>query len=221
MDLISTLIFLSSGLFLGWSLGANDASNVFGTAVGSRMIRFSTAATICSSFIIIGAVTAGAGAAHGLGKLGAVNALAGSFTVALAAAITVLWMTKLGLPVSTSQAVVGAIIGWNLFSESPTNTNDLTKIIGTWITCPILAALFAAVLYKLVVIFISITKPHLLSLDRNVRIGLILVGAFGSYALGANNIGNVMGVFVPSVPFKDIKVANFVNISAVEQLFFL
>ena len=29
-------IFLSSGLFLGWSLGANDGSNVFGTAVGTR-----------------------------------------------------------------------------------------------------------------------------------------------------------------------------------------
>jgi len=25
--------FLSSALFLGWTLGANDASNVFGTAV--------------------------------------------------------------------------------------------------------------------------------------------------------------------------------------------
>jgi PiT family inorganic phosphate transporter len=31
--------------------------------------------------------------------------------VALAAALTVTWMTRLGLPVSTSQAVVGAIIG--------------------------------------------------------------------------------------------------------------
>ena len=42
---IAILIFLCSGLFLGWSLGANDASNVFGTAVASRMIRFATAAS--------------------------------------------------------------------------------------------------------------------------------------------------------------------------------
>ena len=40
----ATVFFLSSGLFLGWSLGANDAANVFGTAVGARMIRFTTAA---------------------------------------------------------------------------------------------------------------------------------------------------------------------------------
>ena len=221
MDLITTLIFLSSGLFLGWSLGANDASNVFGTAVGSRMIRFSTAAVICSVFVIIGSVTAGAGAAGGLGKLGAVNALAGSFTVALAAAITVLWMTQLGLPVSTSQAVVGAIVGWNWFSGSITNINDLLKIMSTWVACPILAGIFAAFTYKLVVLLIENTKPHLLSLDSNVRWGLITIGAFGSYTLGANNIGNVMGVFVPSSPFENIKIAGIFDIYAVEQLFLL
>lgn len=53
-------IFLSSGLFLGWSLGANDASNVFGTAVGTKMVSFKTAAVIASLFITVGAVYAGA-----------------------------------------------------------------------------------------------------------------------------------------------------------------
>lgn len=48
-------IFLSSGLFLGWSLGANDASNVFGTAVGTKMVSFKTAAVIASLFITVGA----------------------------------------------------------------------------------------------------------------------------------------------------------------------
>ncbi|NIM41627.1 MAG: inorganic phosphate transporter, partial [Hydrogenophaga sp.] len=54
-----------------------DASNVFGTAVGSRMIQFVTAAVICAIFVVLGAVVSGAGAAHGLGALGGVNALAG------------------------------------------------------------------------------------------------------------------------------------------------
>ena len=89
------LFFLSSGLFLGWSLGANDAANVFGTAVGTRMIRFTTAAVICSVFVIIGAVVGGAGASHTLGKLGAVNALGGAFMVALSAGFTVYFMTRL------------------------------------------------------------------------------------------------------------------------------
>ena len=96
---METLLFLSSGLFLGWSLGANDAANVFGTAVGTRMIRFHTAALVCSVFIVLGATFSGAGAAHTLGRLGAVNALAGSFTVALASALTTFCHPSSELPV--------------------------------------------------------------------------------------------------------------------------
>ena len=36
---LTILLFLLGGLFLGWSLGANDAANVFGTAVGTRMVN--------------------------------------------------------------------------------------------------------------------------------------------------------------------------------------
>ena len=118
--------FLSSGLFLGWSLGANDASNVFGTAVGARMIKFRTAAIYCSLFIILGAVISGAGASHTLSKLGSVNALAGAFVVAFSAAISVYLMTLARFPVSTSQAIVGAIIGWNFFTGALTDINTLT-----------------------------------------------------------------------------------------------
>ena len=136
---IAVLIFLSSGLFLGWSLGANDAANVFGTAVGTRMVKFGTAAFVCSLFVLLGAVLSGAGAAHTLGKLGAVNALGGSFMAACSAAVTVYGMTRAGLPVSTSQAIVGAIIGWNLYSGFPTDTASLMKSVGTWVACPLLA----------------------------------------------------------------------------------
>ena len=76
---ISIIIFLLGGLFLGWSLGANDAANVFGTAVGTRMVRFKTAAIICSIFVILGAIISGAGTTETLGKLGAINALPGAF----------------------------------------------------------------------------------------------------------------------------------------------
>jgi inorganic phosphate transporter, PiT family len=215
------LIFLSSGLFMGWSLGANDAANVFGTAVSTKMIRFRTAALICGIFVIIGAVWSGAGAAHTLGELGSVNAIAGCFIVTLAAAVTVLWMTKLGLPVSTSQAVVGAIIGWNLFSGSPTDTNAISKIISTWILCPLLAAFFAIILFILVRWGLKKLEIHLLRLDVYTRVGLIVAGAFGAYSLGANNIANVMGVFVPVSPFTDLELFGIIKVSSTQQLFLL
>ena len=173
------LFFLSSGLFLGWSLGANDAANVFGSAVGSKMISFRKAVIVLSVFVVLGAVIQGDGASHTLSKLGAVNAIAGSFTVALAAAVTVFFMRRYKLPVSTSQAIVGAIIGWNLYSGNPTDYNSLTKIVATWVLCPILGAVFAILLYLLVKFIINKSKIHLLRLDKHLRIGLLVVGAFG------------------------------------------
>jgi PiT family inorganic phosphate transporter len=218
---LSVLLFLTSGLFLGWSLGANDAANVFGTAVGTRMVRFGTAALVCSLFVILGAVISGAGAAHTLGTLGSVNALAGSFMAALAAGATVYYMTKWGLPVSTSQAIVGAIIGWNLFSDSVTDTEALVKIVATWIACPILAGILAVVLMSLVKTALRAMRLRLLRLDSYTRFALIFAGAFGAYSLGANNIANVMGVFVDVSPFTDFQVGDLMTLTSVEQLFLL
>jgi PiT family inorganic phosphate transporter len=215
-----TLIFLSSGLFLGWSLGANDAANVFGTAVGTKMVRFRTAALIASLFVILGAVLKGAGTAHGLGQLGQVDALAGAFMVALSAAVTVYWMTKARLPISTSHAIVGAIVGWNFFSHRETNIAVLSKIVTTWVAAPILGAIFCATLHGCLLVAIRIFKPNILRLDLYTRWGLVLAGAFGAFSLGANNIGNVMGVFVPSSPFDDSLISG-VSISSAQKLFLL
>ena len=185
---VAVLIFLSSGLFLGWSLGANDAANVFGTAVGTGMVSFAQAAIICSVFVILGSVLSGAGAAHTLGKLGAINALSGSFMAAFSAAITVYMMTRAGLPVSTSQAIVGAIIGWNFYSGYPTDSSALTRIMATWVACPVLAAIVAVILYKVTVRVLNRAQLHLIRLDTYSRVALIIAGAMGAYSLGANNI---------------------------------
>lgn len=212
--------FLCSGLFLGWSLGANDAANVFGTAVGTRMVRFRIAAAVASVCVLAGAVAGGSGTTATLGALGAVSAMGGAFTVALMAGVSVAFMNRTGIPVSTSQAVVGAIIGWNLFSGAPTDPRVLVTIVTAWAASPVIAAVVAVGLYGLVRVWMRRTQVHLLERDALTRAGLILVGAFGAYSLGANNIGNVMGVFVPVVPFGPFTVAG-VEVSGVQQLFAL
>lgn len=219
MDL-SYFIFLSSGLFLGWSLGANDAANVFGTAVGTKMVRFRTAAVISSFFLILGAVYSGGGTTETLTRLGNVNALPGAFMVALSAAVSVYWMIKGGLPVSTSQAIVGAIIGWNFYSGRPTDLSIVSKIVSTWVICPVLAGILATLIYFLVRSLIKYSKIHLIRQDLYTRIGLIVAGAFGAYALGANNIANVMGVFVDSAPFQNLKIGSL-DFSPEQILFFI
>jgi inorganic phosphate transporter, PiT family len=213
-------IFLSSGLFLGWSLGANDAANIFGTAVGSKMLRFRKAAIISSIFVILGAVFQGRGASETLSSLSQVDALGGAFTVSLCAAITVYGMTRKGLPVSTTQAIVGAIIGWSYFTGNKADLSVLSKIVGSWITSPILGMIFAGLLFLLLRKILRRLKLHVIKLDSYIRIGLVVVGAFGAYSLGANNIGNVMGVFISAAPNVNLDFGLF-SLDGAQLLFLL
>lgn len=213
-------LYLTSGLFLGWSLGANDAANIFGTAVGSKMIRFRTAALVASIFVIIGATLQGSGTTQTLSQLGSVNALPGAFTVALAAAIVVFLMTKALLPVSTTQAIVGAIIGWNLFTGNSTDVKILTTILTTWVVSPVIGAIFSALFYILLRALLRKLQLHLIVLDVFIKWALIIVGAFGAYSLGANNIANVMGVFAASAPDVVIDMGLF-RLDGLQVLFLL
>ena len=59
-------LLLIAGLFMGWSLGTNDAANAFGTAVATRVIKFRTAVIIIAVLVVIGALLQGEG---NIGKL--------------------------------------------------------------------------------------------------------------------------------------------------------
>ena len=214
------LFFLTSGLFLGWSLGANDASNVFGSAVGSKMVSFRKAALIASVAVILGSVIQGAGTSDTLGKLGAVNAIGGAFTLAFSTAVVVYIMTKFSLTVSTTQAIVGAIIGWNFFTGNKTDPEALAKIVSAWIIGPVIGAAFAIVLYYLIIKIKRTAKIHLFRFESYIKTGLIIVGALGAYSLGANNIANVMGVFLPSFNLEPLDLKLF-SLSSNQQLFLL
>lgn len=213
--------YLLSGLFLGWSLGANDTGNIFGAAVETRMLKFKKAALIAAIFITLGAVLEGSGPSGTLGRLGSVDALGGAFTVALAAALTITLIVRIRIPVSTSQTIVGAIIGWNLFTGRLTDYGSLITIASSWVMAFVLSASIAAFLFYLVKPFINRSRTHLLVQDLMIRYALIVVGAFGAYSLGANNIANVVGVFVPVSPFKDLSLGTFFHVSGVQQLYLL
>jgi len=184
------------------------------------MVSFRKAAIIASVFFILGAVIQGSGTSHTLDKLGSVNALGGSFTLALAAAVTIYMMTKFALPISTTQAIVGAIIGWNFFTGNHTDSNTLGKIVSAWIAGPVIGAAFAVLLYIIVKWIKRSARIHLIRFESYIKTGLIVVGAFGAYSLGANNIANVMGVFVPAFHLKDLDLWIF-SLSSNQQLFLL
>lgn len=220
MELFTTLFLMSSGLFLGWSLGANDAANILGTAVGSRMLPFRRAAIIGSVFVIIGAVAGEGGTSETLGRLGQIQLLEHAFLVALSAAICMLVFTRRSIPVSTTQAIVGGILGWNIYTSRPGDWDALATVAASWLASPILAGLLSIVLYWVIRKILRILSLHMFSQDILLRWALGLAGAFGAYSLGRNNIANVMGVFVDAAPFSSFSIFSL-ELSSAQTLFFL
>ena len=182
----------SAALLLGWALGSNDAANVFGAAVATRLIRFRSAAVLASVFILAGALVQGS---RGMVTLGALtDHSAATAAIALfASGITVASMTALKLPVSTSQAIVGAILGVATVNGT-CDFAPLRKIVICWIATPAAAAGLAALGYVALARALSRMRLSVMRIDYLMRAGTILAGCYGAYALGANNIANVAGV---------------------------
>jgi PiT family inorganic phosphate transporter len=80
---------------------------------------------------------------------------------------------------------------------------------------------FAIVLLKVTQLLMRGMRMHLFRVDVATRYGLVIVGAFAAYSLGANNIANVMGVFVPAAPFGDVDVFGVFTLNAAQQLFLI
>ncbi len=187
---------LFSGVFLGWSLGANDAANLFGSAVSSGMIRFWKAALLAAVFVILGAVLQGRAGIETLESITSLdNKLGLAVLSSLAAAVTVTLMTLLRLPVSTSQAVVGSLVGLGLLQHQ-LNIPALIKVVACWIGTPIGGAVFSLLLYGFLSAIYNRMPINLFQMDHVVRILLVLAGCFCAFSLGANNVANVTAVFV-------------------------
>lgn len=184
---------LAGGAFLGWSLGANDSANVFGTAVASRIISFRLASFLCGTMVIVGAYFQGEAGMHTYREL-AVQDIDTVLVTTLAAAVTVTIMTVFSLPISASQAVVGSIAGVGLATNTM-NWTGLEKVVICWLATPVGAMVCACVFYYLIGAFVTRVPMSMLSRDKFLWGGLIIIGCYGAYALGANNVANVTGVF--------------------------
>ncbi|MCD6288216.1 MAG: inorganic phosphate transporter [Candidatus Hydrogenedentes bacterium] len=189
---------LCGGLFLGWALGANDAANVFGTAVAARIVPYRKACVLCGLAVILGAYMQGQAGIDTLSGL-TDQTVSTLIITTVAAAITVTLMTIFKLPVSTSQAIVGAITGIGL-ATGDMNWTGLEKVLICWVSTPLGAMLIACVVYKILDVFITRVPMSMLTRDKILWSGLLVMGTYGSYALGANNVANATGIFVNKIP---------------------
>ncbi len=185
---------LSAGIFMGWSLGSNDSANIFGAAVGAKVITYRSAIILISLFVVVGALLEGEKCFATVGELSRLTSRIAFFTT-LSAATVVTLFTYLGIPVSTAQAIVGSVLGAGLHSGSA-DFSKLTKIVICWVFTPLGTVITSFLLYHLIGIMINRLLKKPVARDVFMKWGLVVAGCFGAYALGSNNVANVTGAYV-------------------------
>jgi inorganic phosphate transporter, PiT family len=183
-----------SGVFLGWSLGANHSANVFGTGYATGLVKYRTAIWLTAVFAMAGGVLEGPKCMDVIGDLSRLTSM-DAFFCALAGAITLTLLTILAIPASCSQVIVGAVLGAGILS-STADFSRLYKIVVCWAFNPIFAMFTAYVLHRILGYVINKTIISLTKRSLLYSAGIIIVGCYGAYTLGANNVANVTGVYV-------------------------
>ncbi|GAF82197.1 unnamed protein product [marine sediment metagenome] len=145
-------LLILSACYLAFSLGANHVGTAMGPITNLGLNISTLWISVLGGFAMAsGTLTFGHRVTQtvggGIAPLDPVSA----YSAQLAAALAVHFFTLYGIPVSTSQAVVGAIIGVGILQGVRTvRKKKLVGIAAGWVAAPTAAGLFSFALYRVV-----------------------------------------------------------------------
>ena len=147
------------GLFMAWGIGANDVANAMATSIGSGAITVKQALLVAGIFEFSGAVLAGGEVTSTIRK-GIIDASSlgptpellvyGMLAALLAAGLWLLIASQRGWPVSTTHSIVGAIIGFAIvgIGVDSVQWGKVASIVGSWVASPLIAGIFAFLIFN-------------------------------------------------------------------------
>jgi len=158
MDVVILAIATLIGLYMAANIGANDLANAMGTSVGSGAITLKQAVLISIIANTLGAMLAGGYVTNTISK-GLIDPallasdpnklMIGMFAALISAGICVHLATLFGLPVSTTHAIVGAVVGFGIVSvgAGAVTWGKVISIAASWVISPAAGAVIAGGMY--------------------------------------------------------------------------
>ena len=145
-----------SACYVAYSMGANNAGNAVGPIANLDVLHPKLLLLIGGTSIALGSATYGKKVADTVGKGITPLDIPGAFVAQVSSAFGMHLFSIIGIPVSTSSAIVGAVVGVGLVKgiRAISKRTIFTILIG-WILTPCLAATSSFVLYKLIKIIIN------------------------------------------------------------------
>ena len=182
-DKMLFLVSVFLGIFMAFNIGGNDVANSFGTSVGSGTLSIAQALCIAAVFEASGAVIAGGEVTStirsGIIDLSKMDVHPRDFIYVMmsalfAAGAWLLFASRKGLPVSTTHAIIGGIVGSGLTLGALLNTAETSalwlvqwdkigKIAISWVLSPILGGAISFGIFWLI-------KHYILDYNRYAQI---------------------------------------------------
>ncbi len=178
--------------YMALNIGANDVANNMGPAVGSRVLTMAGAITIAAISETAGAILAGGDVVDTLAKdliveghgLGSDRYIMMMMAALLSAGLWIHLATYFGAPVSTTHAIVGAILGSGAMAAGigAVNWAVMGWIAASWVISPVAGAVIAAALLGLVKWLIVFREDRLAAARRWIPLLVALMsGIFAMY----------------------------------------
>ncbi|KAH7179960.1 phosphate transporter [Fusarium flagelliforme] len=153
---ITTIAFCGSS----FGNGANDVANAYATSVAARSLTMPQVGFLSMITEFVGAVALGARVTgtikNNIIDLNHYTPSPGVLMLVMscaevASAFWLLLATKLGFPVSTTQTVVGALVGAGIASQASVSwswaSGGVSQIAASWAIAPLISAAFSAILF--------------------------------------------------------------------------
>lgn len=140
-----------SGCYVAYSLGVNHAGLAVGPISNLGIMHPVILLLIGGMAIAVGAITYGKKVTDTVGKGITPLDIPGAFVAQISSAFGIHLFSMFGIPVSTSSAIVGAVVGVGLTKGAKAiSQKTLETILIGWILTPCLAAGSSFLLYKMI-----------------------------------------------------------------------
>ncbi len=186
-------------MLLAITMGGSGTGPSFSAAYGANIIRKSLIPGLFGLMVFLGAIFAGKGTAETIGK-GLLAPEMMSFPVVsiilFSVAVSLLIANLSGIPQSTSQSTVLAVVAPALYFNDLNSQKLFLEIIPAWFILPVVSFILSFIIGKY--IYRPMKKKGLtMSGQQNIKPiwdGLIiLMSLYVAFSIGSNNVANASG----------------------------
>ena len=155
------IVTLGLGFYMAWNIGANDVANAMGTSVGSKALTLRRAVILAVILEFSGAFFVGSSVSKTI-QNGIVEPnvfqtdpmifAVGMMGALLATGVLLQVASYFGFPISTTHAIVGAVLGFGvcLGGFQAVYWGELAWIASSWLLSPVLSGLISFGIFNII-----------------------------------------------------------------------